>query len=52
VALPWVVIFGSMLALGWVLVMRLRGTRVSGGLRIPFGPFLAAGIWGAWLIGP
>jgi leader peptidase (prepilin peptidase)/N-methyltransferase len=48
-ALPWVAVFGSVLALFWALGLRLRGTRITGTLRLPFGPFLAAAGWGIWL---
>jgi leader peptidase (prepilin peptidase)/N-methyltransferase len=49
-ALPWVLVAGAVLALGYVGVLRVRGVGVTGGTRVPFGPFLAAGIWGAWLL--
>ena len=48
-ALPWVAVFGSVLAMVWALGLRLRGTRITRTLRIPFGPFLAAAGWGIWL---
>jgi leader peptidase (prepilin peptidase)/N-methyltransferase len=51
-AVPWVAVGGALLALMWAAVLRLRGTRLTAGLRIPFGPFLAAAFWVAWLIGP
>ncbi len=51
-AVPWVAVGGSLLALVWAAVLRVRGTRLTAGLRIPFGPFLAAAFWGAWLVGP
>jgi leader peptidase (prepilin peptidase)/N-methyltransferase len=50
--LPWVAVAGSLLALLFAAVMRVRGMRLSGATRIPFGPFLAAAFWGAWLVGP
>ena len=50
--MPWVAVGGSLLALLWAAVLRLRGTRLTATLRLPFGPFLAAAFWGAWLIGP
>jgi leader peptidase (prepilin peptidase)/N-methyltransferase len=52
VALPWVVVAGSVLALLYALALRARGTKLTNTLRLPFGPFLAAGIWAAWLVGP
>jgi prepilin signal peptidase PulO-like enzyme (type II secretory pathway) len=30
--------------------MRLRGEVLTATTRIPFGPFLAAGIWVCWLV--
>jgi leader peptidase (prepilin peptidase)/N-methyltransferase len=49
-ALPWVLVAGAVLALGYVALLRLRGMAVTGTTRVPFGPFLAMGIWGAWLL--
>jgi leader peptidase (prepilin peptidase)/N-methyltransferase len=49
-ALPWVMIAGALLALLYALVMRLRGTALTAATKIPFGPFLAAAIWVAWLL--
>jgi leader peptidase (prepilin peptidase)/N-methyltransferase len=49
-ALPWAMIAGAMLALGWAGVLRLRGIALSGSTKIPFGPFLATGIWLGWLL--
>jgi len=49
-ALPYVMLCGALLALGWAVVLRLRGTRLAGSLKLPFGPFLAAGIWLCWVI--
>jgi leader peptidase (prepilin peptidase)/N-methyltransferase len=48
-ALPWVMIGGASLALGYAGYLRLRGVALSGTTKIPFGPFLAAGIWIVWL---
>jgi leader peptidase (prepilin peptidase) / N-methyltransferase len=49
-ALPWVLIAGALSALAWALVLRLRGQTLTATTRIPFGPFLAAGIWACWLL--
>jgi leader peptidase (prepilin peptidase)/N-methyltransferase len=49
-ALPYVILTGALLALGWALILRLRGTVLAGNLKLPFGPFLAAGIWVLWVI--
>jgi leader peptidase (prepilin peptidase)/N-methyltransferase len=49
-ALPWVMMVGAVSALGWAGVMRLRGARLTATTKLPFGPFLAAGIWVCWLV--
>jgi leader peptidase (prepilin peptidase)/N-methyltransferase len=48
--LPYAMLAGALLGLGWAGGMRLRGVAVSATTRLPFGPFLAAGIWLAWLL--
>lgn len=48
-ALPELLILAPLLALFWVLVLRLRGTQLSGTHKLPFGPFLAVAIWVEWL---
>ena len=48
-ALPWVMIAGAGTALCYALTLRLRGKVVTVTTRLPFGPFLAAGIWAGWL---
>jgi len=47
--LPYAMLAGALLALLWAGGMRLRGQTISATTRLPFGPFLAAGIWLAWL---
>jgi leader peptidase (prepilin peptidase)/N-methyltransferase len=49
-ALPWVMIASALLALGYALIEQLRGRKLTAATRIPFGPFLAAAIWIAWLL--
>jgi leader peptidase (prepilin peptidase)/N-methyltransferase len=49
-ALPWVLLGGAVMALVFVGVRRVRGERLTGATRVPFGPFLAGGIWGCWLL--
>jgi prepilin signal peptidase PulO-like enzyme (type II secretory pathway) len=44
-------IAGAAVALGYALMMRLRGMKLDGATKIPFGPFLAVAIWIAWLLG-
>ena len=50
--LPSVVFLASFLALTWVLAGRLGGTRFAADTVLPFGPFLALGVWIVWLYGP
>lgn len=50
IATPWIMIFGGMLGLLYALVLRLSGRPLTRTTAIPFGPFLAAGIWMAWLL--
>ena len=56
----WVSVFGlpfvTLVASGSALVFifarsALTGAAVSGGERVPFGPFIALGLWTVWLIG-
>lgn len=47
--LPLALLSGALLALAWVGVMALRQGGLDGGRRIPFGPFLALGIWVGWV---
>jgi leader peptidase (prepilin peptidase)/N-methyltransferase len=49
VALPRVLLLGACSALAYALLLRLRGTRITGTLKLPFGPFLAGAIWLVWL---
>ncbi len=50
--LPSVLLIGSMAGLLAALVLRAAGRDVDGSTAIPFGPFLALGIWLTWLHGP
>lgn len=43
-----VVLIASVLALGWVQVMRLAGRSVGWQTTLPFGPFLAVGFFACW----
>ena len=52
IGLPSVLLWAAAAGLSLVAARLLTGRRVSGGDRLPFGPFLAAGIWLTWLIGP
>jgi leader peptidase (prepilin peptidase)/N-methyltransferase len=50
--LPFVMFLGAILALLYALSMWLRGMPLTRTTRLPFGPFLAASIWLAWLVRP
>jgi leader peptidase (prepilin peptidase) / N-methyltransferase len=47
--LPDVLLLAACTALAYAMLLRLRGTRVIGTLKLPFGPFLAGAIWAVWL---
>ena len=49
-ALPWVMMAGAILALCYAGLLRLLGASLTAMTKIPFGPFLAAGIWIVWLL--
>ncbi len=52
-ALPAIVLTAAALALTVVLAVHLlRRVPLSAATRVPFGPYLAAAIWLAWLYGP
>lgn len=48
--LPIVLLIASLTGLALVLTRRVRGERVDPGGQMPFAPFLAAGVWLAWLL--
>jgi leader peptidase (prepilin peptidase)/N-methyltransferase len=50
VALPWIAVLGSFLALVWAGGLRISGTKLTSTTRLPFGPFLAAAAWGIFLV--
>lgn len=50
--LAGVLLWGSALALMSVAVLVVNGRQVNARTALPFGPFLAAGIWLVWLYGP
>lgn len=52
IGLPSVLLWASVAGLSLVAARALAGGRVSGADRLPFGPFLAAGVWLTWLVGP
>lgn len=52
IGLPSVLLWASAAGLSLVAARILTGGRVSGTDRLPFGPFLAVGVWLTWLAGP
>lgn len=52
IGLPSVLLWASVSALSLVAARLVTGRAVSGQDRLPFGPFLATGIWLTWLFGP
>ena len=48
-ALPWVVVAAGVAGLAAAAVARCRGATITSSTRLPFGPFLAAGIWAIWV---
>lgn len=52
IGLPSVLIWAAAAGLSVALALRAGGRRVSGDTRLPFGVFLAIGIWATWLVGP
>ena len=52
IGLPSVLIWAAMAGLSVVAARLLTGGRVSGADRLPFGVFLALGVWLTWLLGP
>lgn len=52
VGLPGVLLWAALAGLSVVAARILAGRRVSGADRMPFGVFLALGIWLTWLLGP
>lgn len=52
IGLPSVLLWAALSGLSVVAARLLTGGRVSGSDRLPFGVFLAAGVWLTWLLGP
>ena len=52
IGLPSVLLWASASALSLVVARIVTGRPVAGQDRLPFGPFLAIGIWLTWLFGP
>lgn len=52
IGLPSVLLWASIAALSLIAGRLVLGRKVSGQDRLPFGPFLALGIWLTWLFGP
>jgi leader peptidase (prepilin peptidase)/N-methyltransferase len=51
-ALPSILLIGALSGLAFVLIQRGRGQIVAGDQPLPFGVFLAVGVWLTWLYGP
>lgn len=47
-----VLLVATVTAVLYALWLAARGTALTGGTALPFGPFLALGLWVAWLFGP
>ena len=47
-----VLLVAAFTALAYALLLAARGTALTGGTPLPFGPFLALGLWVGWLFGP
>ena len=50
--LPAALLIACLAALMSVAVMAARGHMISATTRLPFGPFIAVGIWVVWVYGP
>ena len=50
--LPTIILYGAAGGLAWVGIQYMTGRTGVLHDRLPFGPFLAAGIWLVWLYGP
>ncbi len=50
--LPSAILLGTLAALLWVAVAARRGAGLSADRKVPFGAFLAFGLWVVWLHGP
>jgi leader peptidase (prepilin peptidase) / N-methyltransferase len=49
-SLPWVLVAASISALIYVVGVKAAGKDIAPASRLVFGPFIAAGIWLAWLV--
>lgn len=52
IGMPSILLWATASALSLVATRMVIGRKVSGQDRLPFGPFLAIGIWLTWLFGP
>lgn len=52
IGLPSILLWAVVAGLSVVAARLLTGSRVSGADRLPFGVFLALGVWLTWLLGP
>ena len=49
-SLPWILFTASVLGIAAALAARMAGHEITRTTRIPFGPFIAAAGWGAYLV--
>ena len=52
IGLPSVLLWAALSGLSLTAARLLTGHAVSGADRLPFGVFLAIGVWLTWLLGP
>lgn len=52
IGLPSVLIYAALSGLIWAFFLRQRGVRIETNTALPFGVFLAIGIWLTWSFGP
>ena len=52
IGLPSILLWAALAGLSVVAARVLTGGRVSGADRLPFGVFLALGVWLTWILGP
>lgn len=48
--LPLVMLSAALLAIVWVVLAAIGGRKVAAEARLPFGPFIALGFWGVWML--
>lgn len=51
-ALPYILLMSSLSGLIYACILTVSNPKMGFKMAIPFGPFIAAGIWGVWLLSP